>query len=425
MTQTRGHRAARMPRAATPSEPFLLSDSGSTRASAYEPSNKSVRTGARTHATWLDAVSGVRVRSFDHTTNTWSDTVRVGDGHDNHASPCLSLAPDGRLRLAYGPHGFGGANVWNAARFKLLETERPNDCSRWRHVISTGYGATYASLVTDSQGRDHLAYRGGPTPSDCMYERRLSDRNVVDLVTKVTRMTERYDYTFFNAGLVVGPQDTLYLGFMYCCGSTGTSRGCCVLRSADGGETWAGLDGRPAKLPLAYDPAFAVPCRGENPYLHALTVDAEGSPVALTGDLGSTRAGHSLCVFRENRWDVTALNPLLPEGWLISGGTLTCDARGRLLAAVMAARRDETQGAASIWGAPSTECFLMASTDSGRSFESSQISRSSAAPNWLPNIMRIGPGADLSRPLVLYTHGLTGAGCQPAERTEVYGVWID
>ena len=415
-----------MARIATPSEPFLLSSAGSTRATAYEPSNKSVRIGAKTHVTWLDAVAGVRVRSFDHRTNTWSDTVTVDEGIDNHTNPCLSRAPDGRLRLAYGPHGFWEENIWNAARFKLLETEQPDDVSRWRHIRSTGYGATYASLATDSRGRDHLAYRGGPDPSDCMYERRIPDTNVVDLVTKVTRVDHHYDYTFCNASLVIGPADVLYLGFMFYYSSKGPSRGCCALKSTDGGETWTGLDARPTRLPMPYDPEFAVPHRGDNPYLHALTVDADGHLVALTGDLGRSAAGSRLCVYRNGRWDCTELDPCLPDGWVICGGTLSCDARGRLLAAVMAARRDGPLGPGSeAWGSASTECFLMASADDGRTFEATQISRSSPEPNWLPNISRVGPGHDLSRPLVIYTRGVTGAGCKPGDRTEVYGVWID
>ncbi len=53
------------------SEPFCLSENGSTRASAYTMTNKSVRIGEVTYVTWLDTVSGIRVRSYDHRREEW------------------------------------------------------------------------------------------------------------------------------------------------------------------------------------------------------------------------------------------------------------------------------------------------------------------------------------------------------------------
>ena len=82
------------------SEPFCLSESGSTRATAYTMTNKSVRVGDSTFVTWLDAVSGVRLRSYDHATRQWSQTVELDEGSDNHGNPSLSVAPDRRLRVA-------------------------------------------------------------------------------------------------------------------------------------------------------------------------------------------------------------------------------------------------------------------------------------------------------------------------------------
>src|SRR3569832_316442 len=88
------------------SEPFLLSEAGSTRATAYHMTNKAIRLGQTTHVTWLDAVAGVRVRSFDHAAGQWSPTVVVDEGCDNHTNPALAVTPEGHLRLAYGPHAF-------------------------------------------------------------------------------------------------------------------------------------------------------------------------------------------------------------------------------------------------------------------------------------------------------------------------------
>ena len=85
--------------------PVLLSDAGSTRATAYCFSNKAVTLDGRTHIVWLDAVAKVRSRTYDHRADTWSPPFDLFDGYDNHTSPAMSADRDGRLRLLYGPHG--------------------------------------------------------------------------------------------------------------------------------------------------------------------------------------------------------------------------------------------------------------------------------------------------------------------------------
>jgi hypothetical protein len=412
----------------TLSKPFLLSDAGSTRASAYDNTNKAVRVGEVTHVTWLDAVSVVRYRSFDHCAGTWSEAVTLGEGADNHCNPALTATPDGVLRLAYGPHGFWDDGMFNHGRFRLLERA---DGAAWAEIGNVGYGATYASLITDSQGRDHLAYRGGEGTPGCFYERRVLDGNW-DLTTKLSVIRRKPDYSYVNPTLAVGPGDVLYAGFMYYYldYSTGTdeSAGVCALKSPDGGETWTGLDGRPARLPLPYDPDFAIPHIGVMPYLGSLAVDADGNLVAFTHDYGpkdGLPAPNSslLSVWRAGGWQTTALDPFLPAGWSIHRGNVTVDAHNRILVAV-----DATHGALgeTRWGDPSLECFLLASEDGGRTFACAQISETNPnVPNWLPNISRTGSNHDLRTPLVLYTQGVAGSGCAPEDRTQVFGVWVE
>lgn len=411
----------------TLTKPFLLSDTGSTRASAYDMTNKSVRVGDVTSVTWLDAVSVVCFRQYDHRAGAWSETLTLGEGVDNHCDPALTVTPEGALRLVYGPHGFWEEGMYNHGRFRMLESA---DGAEWREVSNVGYGATYASLVTDRQGRDHLAYRGGEGTPGCFYERRMTDGNW-DLTTKLSVLRKPPYYTFVNPNLVIGPGDVLYAGFMYYYlnWTTGVDEcaGVCALKSADGGETWTGMDGRSARLPLAYDPAFAIPHIGKMPYLGSLAIDLDGNLVAFTHDYG-TKDGlpapnsSLLSVWRDGGWQTTALNPYLPEGWTVDLGNCTVDARGRILITCDAACRTEN----TTWGLPSMESFLLASEDGGKTFQCAQISETNPdVPNWLPNITRTGPNHDLRSPLILYTQGMTGEGCQPEDRTKVYGVWVE
>ena len=404
------------------SEPYMLSTTGSTRATAYKMTNKAVRIGDLTHVTWLDAVARVMAATYDHASGAWSPPVFIGEGIDNHTNPALSAAPDGQLRLAYGPHGFWEKAAYNQGRFRLCVSARPNDSSAWQHVNNIGYGATYACLQTDSRGRDHLVYRGGAGPPGARYERR-QPHNTVDRGTLLAIENVEPAYTFVGATLTIGPGDVLYAAFMYYYGPRETSRGVCAIKSPDGGTTWTGMDDRPIALPLDYDPAHAPPHGSEKPYTGSMAVDLEGDPWIITNDLGPTGGGHFLSVHRDGRWRPTRLEPFLPDGLVMQQATMTIDAKGRIL--IAADVNDAAAAANGRWGHPSRECLLLCSADEGRTFSSTPISRPDPeVPNWLANISRTGPNHDLRDPLIIYTHGFKGEGCAPPDTTEVHAVWV-
>ena len=406
------------------SAPFELSDAGSTRATAYHMTNKAIRIGQTTHVTWLDAVAHVRVRSYDHAANRWSETTTLDEGCDNHTNPALSATADGRLRIAYGPHSFWdplGRTIWNQGRFRVQQSRRPNDSREWDLVSNVGYGATYACLVTDAQDRDHLIYRGGAGPSGTIYERRLNDGGW-DLCTKLSVQRIAPGYTFVGSTMTIAPEGTIYCGFEYYRLFDNRSLGVCGLKSVDAGETWTGIDGRPARLPLEYTPDLAIPHHGDRPAMGGLTIDTNGELLALTNDEGASQRGMLLSRFRNGRWHTTALAPFLP-GWDLQRGNMAVDSRGRLLIAVNAVAKDVP--VKSRWGHPSSECFLLASDDGGASFERLQVSKTDpTVSNWLTNISQAGPNRDLSAPLYIYTQGHAGDGCAPPDKTRVFAVWV-
>ncbi|MCX5662902.1 MAG: hypothetical protein NTW19_24730 [Planctomycetota bacterium] len=412
-----------MPRV-TLSEPFELSDAGSTRATAYHMTNKAVRIGQTTHVTWLDAVAGVRVRSFDHATSQWSATLALDEGCDNHTNPALSAAPDGRLRIAYGPHSFWdplGRPPWNHGRFKLQQTLRPNDSTQWEGLSNAGYGGTYASLNTDLQGRDHLVYRGGVEPQGTFYERRLPGLGW-DLTTKLSVQRIPPGYTFTGSTLTIAPDGTLFCGFEYYRLRDNRSLGVCGLKSTDGGETWTSIDGRPARLPAEYSDALAIPHHGDRPSMGGLAIDTNRDLLALTHDEGASQLGMIFNRLHDGRWESQKLASCLP-GWDLQRGNMTVDAQGRILIAATAVAPGTPQ--AERWGHASCECFLLASYDRGQTFEATPVSKPFAgAANWLATLSLPGPSRDMSTPLVLYTQGGAGAGCAPGDKTRVFAVWV-
>lgn len=406
------------------SEPFLLSDAGSTRATAYHMTNKSIRLGDTTHVTWLDAVAGVRVRSFDHKTNQWSATLALDEGSDNHTNPSLSITPEGRLRVAYGPHAYWdpiGREPWNQARFRLRVTVRPNDSTQWEPMGSVGYGATYACLTTDWQGRDHLVYRGGSDPHGAMYERRLAATGW-DVLTRLSVQRIRPMYTFVGATMTIAPDDTLYAAFEYYRMVDDRSLGVCILTSLDGGETWTGIDGRAAKPPIEYSDDFAIPHHGQRPCISGLTIDENRELLAITHDEGPTHRPPLFNRFRNGKWETKPLGDALP-GWDMQRGNMCYDKRGRILFVTTAIPSDIPH--AERWGHPKSENFLIASHDGGRTWEATQIGPSEpSVANWHANISQAGPSRDMSTPLVIWTQGVPGDGCYPADKTKVFAAWV-
>jgi len=140
-------------------DPFCLSRTGSTRATAYNWANKSITLNGKTHVVWLDSVAVICARTYDHNTDQWGDTIVVDDGCDNHANPCISADADGRLRLVYGPHGWYGD--WNQGRVKWRRARQPGRIDEWDPAESFGYNATAAAIVHTPQGFD--AVRTPPT----------------------------------------------------------------------------------------------------------------------------------------------------------------------------------------------------------------------------------------------------------------------
>lgn len=407
----------------------LLSRSGSTRATAYAMANKAVRVGNHTLVTWLDAVSHVCVAAFDHPAGAWSQPVVVDEGYDNHCNPCLTAAPDGRWRLAYGPHGFSGG-AWNGGRFKVVQSREPGNWREWEPLQSVGYHGTYASLMCDRDGCDHLVYRGGPAPCSTFYEQRDGAGGAWSQTRALTRLGGPPRYTFTGASLAIAPGGQLYCQTMFYAGGVGDpaarSRGVVLLRSSDRGRTWTAMDGTPATEPIDCEAPFTVPYAGDNPYAAGVAVTESGQVLSLTVDLASPRGGLLLGWYEAGQWRQINLEPSLPPGWCAQQASMTITADQRLLVVCDAVPRDVLKpGMVSAFGDAGTEVFLLRGRVGDAKFEAEAISpHDPTTPHWLGAISRSGPNHPVTDPLVLYTAGQKGQGCKPGDHTQVYAVWV-
>lgn len=413
------------------SEPMRLSRRGSTRATAYGFANKSVRIGDITHAVWVDEVSSVMAASFDHRTHAWSAACHVDEGKDNHTCPTLTAAPDGRLRVAYGPRSCPdpftdeSMNAWAMGKFRIRQSVLPGDVSRWERLSHVGYAATYGCLVTDQGGRDHIVYNGGNAPPSVRYERRRTD-DAWDRDVRLSYDDVGHNYTHTGAHLTIRGDGVMACAFHYYSSPRDSSLGVCALRSDDGGDSWTAMNGMPAALPLMFTPNCAVPSAGACPYLGSLSSDPAGRFIAVTHDMGDPYGGCILSVFESGAWRSVRLDGFLPEGLRVNAAVVTVDAAGRILV-VLETTDARLRTVRDRWCHPGNRVWLLASGDEGRTFVAACVS--SGVPgvaDWLPMISHVGPNHDMRRPLVMWTRGVSGSGknCIDPERTEVWAAWV-
>lgn len=405
-------------------QPFLLSAHGSTRATAYQFGNKSVTLDGKTHVVWLDAVARVRGRTFDHSTGEWGGPIDLFEGCDNHTNPALIADAEGRLRMAYGPHGWWGN--WNYGCFKYAVSEEPGSVKTLRDHSMFGYNATYACLVATPSGLDCIVYRGGEQPSALVFQKQRANGGWGYAQPLMTQdITPQY--THVGGHITCAKDGTLYVtGHFYNAETDNASLGVAVLKSSDLGATWADLNGEPAAVPILLEPRFAAPSPSGHPYSMGVVTDSDNR--LWIGTFDATPASRSALIscWTGSEWRTTDLAPFVPADYTIVYAGLTIDTADRLHVAAtgLGLRNDVDTDTA--WGRPSCEVFHLVSRDGGTTFECNQVSPSDPSmANWLPNIALPGLHNPVERPVILYTRGLPGEGCSPPTETEAWCVMVE
>lgn len=415
------------------SKPFLLSNTGSDRATAYIHGNKCVSRDGKTHVVWTDEIATTCGRTFDHRTGKWSEPVTLGCGSDNHNNPSLTMDAEGRLHLAYGPHGIWGIypDKWPAGTFKYAISNKPNTLDGLQETIGGpypfGYRGTYATLLNVPPGVDCIVYRGGEHPPSLVFQHR-AEFGVWTHARCLMSQRLKPQYTHNGAIIAADRRGTIYVaGHFYGGDRPGGavySMGVAILRSGDLGETWSDLRGAPAATPIEYDARFAVP-HGKpefDPRMNGLVIDSRGTVWALTGCRGALDRSLLLSEWQGDRWRTVDVSAFLDPAWIPFVAILTIDTRDRLhiaLTAVAADRRERGPDY-NCFGDVSSEIFHMVSADGGRTFSCRQVSVTDPQrPNWLPSISLPGPFHPVEQPVILYTTG------KVAKEAEVWCVLTD
>lgn len=398
----------------------ILSQTGSTRGTAYGMSNKIITHEGKTHVVWLTKDHKTFAATYDHQSQSWSDPVFVGDGHDNHAGAALTMDSKGFLYVAFGPHH-------HPMQHKV--SVNPNDISEWETQPSFGgQCATYPSLVCDKNDVLHACYRGAyekERPWGVFYQRRVVTG---DWSEPVKLVDPKGPETYVHVENVIHADgDTLYVAFHLVCQTetddTLKGRGFGLLRSIDGGHTWRAMTGEALTLPVSYPSPAVIEYDDEmDVRIGPVGCDGRGRPYFTVQKRGAVS---DVFLYRwRNGWQVVPLRPFIEQALgpcgLSDRGVLSMSRDGAMYIACTVGKPG------GLWGDVSNEIVLLTSHDLGETFQVYPISKRDAnTSNWLPALER-DTGHNVVRvPQLLYTHGEKGDGCTPDVTTEIRHVSLE
>ena len=417
------------------SDPFLLSSSGSGRATAYIESNKIITAKGKTHVAWLDTPSEgfrVKMRCLDHATNHWSDEVTIGEAIDNHGGPSLTIDGEGYLHIVYFSHHHP---------FRYHRSVRPNDSSEWGLMEQFGLDLTYQTLLCAKDGTLILSARRSHNDKPWELEVWKKAPGAEWARHSTILRSDRMNYSQYAASMVWGPDHkTLYLGyrmsqiphivslenmFSY------TALGCML--SPDEGETWTKLDGSPLKLPAveATSDIIMSTDSGQGRVIEsgAIAISPDGVPfIGYSVRMDNSSEGYLATPLPSGGWKHIHLNRFLPkenrdEALIMSGG-ITFNGKGQ---PVIVAPLLNLEDGKSYWGHTSTKLVRFDSEDGGHTFTSELVGgREADQPQWMPSIERPTGFNDVpDNPSMIFTDGGRGAGCDDVLKNKVFWTVLD
>jgi hypothetical protein len=402
---------------------FLLSKDGCGRATGYAEANKIISRDGKTHVAWLDSVEDgfrVRIRTLNRDSGEWSAVYTVGDAHDNHGGPSLTIDAEGFLHIAYYPHH-------HPMRYR--RSLKPNDASAWTDPEEFGKRTTYPTLVCGADGTLYCTCReSGDGPWQCnLYTKKPGG---VWEGPHTIMVSQHNGYSHFMDALCWGPgQKTLHLSTRIYGGDPARGHTVGYMRSHDAGKTWENSRGESIALPAtsADIEVIASAPTGEGAGLRAGSIasDANGVPYVLYSDYDAKPTEAFLArADGAGGWEKRALLPSMPSELaghgLLTPGVVSIGEGGRIYLALTSVDR-RIDAEASLWGNPSSEVVWMEMD----SFDGEIASRVISAidpetPAWLPNLERPTGHNGVKRPSLIYTLGERGGKNTEIVSNEVY-----
>lgn len=414
------------------STPFLLSSSGSGRATAYIESNKVISYQGKTHVAWLDTPDEgfrVKMRTLDQASGEWSEEVTIGEAIDNHGGPALTIDHEGYLHIVYFSHHHP---------FRYHRSVRPNDASEWGPMEQFGTDLTYPTLICAKDGTLILSARRSHEEEPWELEVWKKPPGAEWARHSTILKSDRNGYSQYATSMVWGhDHKTLYLGFRIY-QHPDTSNTVCYtavgfMMSPDEGETWTKYDGTPLELP-AREATIDLIMRNQSAEGRvlesgAIAISPDGVPfIGYNVRLKHSSQGYLATPSPEGGWQHLHLNRFLPkeqrdEALMMSGGIAF---KGNGQPVIVSPLVDLDDGG-QYWGHPTTKLVRFDSEDGGATFAGRLLGGSTPGqPQWMPNIERPTGFNDVpENPGMIYTDGDCGSGCDDVLKNEVLWTVLD
>lgn len=414
------------------STPFILSTSGSGRATAYTESNKIISYQGKTHVAWLDSPDEgfrVKMRTLDQASGEWSDEIIIGEAIDNHGGPALTVDHEGHLHIVYFSHHHP---------FRYHRSVRPNDSSEWGPMEQFGTDLTYPTLLCAKDGTLILSARRSHDDKPWELEVWKKAPGAEWARHSTILRSDMMNYSQYAASMVWGhDHKSLYLGFrIYQHPDTDnmvsyTSVG--FMMSPDEGETWTKHDGTPIELP-AKEAAVDMIMRSQSAEGRVIETGAIGvNPDGVPFIGYNVRMDHSSEAYlatpnSEGGWKHLHMNRFLPkeqrdESLTMAGGIAFKGNVQPVIVCPVVNLEDGKQ----YWGHPTTKLVRFESEDGGATFTGKLIGGAAPGhPQWMPSLERPNGFNDVpEHPGMIYTDGDCGSGCDDILKNNVLWTVLD
>jgi len=404
---------AHVTRAEASSKHFILSETGSGRATAYSETNKIITFKGKTHASWLDVNKDgfqVRIRTLDRSNGTWSDTYTIGEAQDNHGGPALTVDSKGYLHVVYYAHN---------GPMRYRRSVNPNDASVWTDYTEVEGQLSYPTLVCGADDTLHLTCRSyaKTEPWTCRIFTKPAD-GPWSAGRELLRATEPGYAQFMDALAWGADHRTLHFTCWFYGGDPGIGKTIGYLRSPDAGQTWTRLDGTAVVLPATADTVDVVARmpEGNQQGLRGsrFAVSPDGRPHVLWSDYNpAPQQGWMSFPDSSGNWKAVCLNPFLPDAFadwgLLTPGGITFNERGGLYIALTLVK-PKTPADPSTALHPAQDIALFRSGDLGKTFACEILPADENTQNrWLPNLEApTGHNPIQGPPGLIYTEGDRG-----------------
>ncbi len=423
-------------------EAILVSQNGSSRATAYIDSNKIIETENEIFITYLnhkDNEELIVFKTFDKSKDKWLPEKIIDTVYDNHGGGSIVIDSKGYLHLVYGPH---------LGPFVYRKSSKPFRGDSWGGKTLIGSYMTYPSLTIDSNDKLYLLGRHSIIKGawSLMFFSKAKNENwskgkellrsnyenwpkISEVKGDPKNLAVKNGYTRWNKSIATDNQNNIHVSFKnyeylprnktyeFTNSRNGGSYFVGYLMSSDGGLTWInGVD----KIQTPAYPKDIKVVAGNWDYnkvksnygISNIALDSNGTPHFLYSKEFKNKSSLFLTYKKEGKWIHKKINLDEDMDYLYCPSSLSFY-KDKLYMVATAMNKNHYNGL-QLWGEEQENSILkLIQMNSSYKVMKKVTSKdfNVDGPSWLPSLSR----EDNYAPKLLFTQGVS-----KSNKTKVY-----